>query len=962
MKTKTVFSSGENNSYFNATGNGSTINYPLQFDTPVDEDFDLFVWVDGELLVRNVDYYQFPTFVVFARGAGYPAKGAQIYIARETTITQLRDFKPFGTFMASKTEGALDKLILIKQEANEWRGKMNLGATQTPDRVIINNDKGTNAELLVWKNNVAGMWNGTVREGNLPPRNSIDGVENGVFMSWDTPAPPPLGPSKVSRFLSILNGRMYAATADYENKTFLTGPLFDGEIMRYYYSSGGPTSPEVLSEPYGNNFSASQDAFLAVAPNGDPMTASRYTSVATVPGATTSRFYGRLYLRQSPGTCDEPYIVPETGSMWALPRGRLRDENGQLSEPFFDGDTPGATRDPYWPFTERGLISRLTTHPERYVLFGGVDNEGNPYGYEEEQGGHDSIVMAGWEDSLLGPDISGVPSIRFDGNDSSFGRLFENIIAAYYMNSTDDPDTLDYVVLLTGPTYENTDTRSDVPDAPNGRLVFLNFADDGSDILLRDYIDLPPKAPGDTRREAWDPSQVAVDTARSVIIVGQSLGSTPWFHRTEYDYNLGGANPWTELSPSYTRGLELPRFQASNGAWLALCRYDNELDIYDDDLNVIAQDVGWEARGLATRYGAVTCPDHRSEGWVCYMPQSGGGTRNPKAVRYNPENPDPLELFESGSAGPYLDDEVPVIPFRSDHPFFTAEQYPWTSIPAAAPDSFGDPVVWVDAADFNRMENADGSLAGPLGQPDGDPDTFYCYQMPNGRYYSCDQINAPFGKINKAVTVNELPAISGQLWPLKSEYDGASRIFDRLPLGPLTYFCVWTGLRDGTPAYSRASILELRAPGDGFDPDDVYTVECPDSSSTGRWPLSRRTDQNESYVGAVPARPRPNDQNVEAPHITGMVLEGGDAQPRGMFDLFRFNGAIDKERPFPPVAGEGLSATLNWIENVEMTSSMLHEVVIIPRALTDTEFLAVYRWLHDKWIDETRLSGYCSLG
>jgi hypothetical protein len=78
-----------------------------------------------------------------------PVLNAVIQIYRWTNVDQLSDWEAFDSFDAEKTEDAVDKLIMLKQEG--WfRGAMNLFADPKLDMVILVNDKGEDAKILIW--------------------------------------------------------------------------------------------------------------------------------------------------------------------------------------------------------------------------------------------------------------------------------------------------------------------------------------------------------------------------------------------------------------------------------------------------------------------------------------------------------------------------------------------------------------------------------------------------------------------------------------------------------------------------------------------------------------------------------------------------------------------------------------------------------------------------------------------
>lgn len=135
------------------TGTGTRKLFEYGFE--VFEDTHVFVTVNG----YPVDVVEQDNGVVIDPA---PALGAIILIYRETDVTQLADFQPFESFPAEKTEDAVDKLIYLKQEAFIWRAQLNLFADPYVDRVVLVNDKGTDADLFLWNIDKAGMFSGEV--------------------------------------------------------------------------------------------------------------------------------------------------------------------------------------------------------------------------------------------------------------------------------------------------------------------------------------------------------------------------------------------------------------------------------------------------------------------------------------------------------------------------------------------------------------------------------------------------------------------------------------------------------------------------------------------------------------------------------------------------------------------------------------------------------------------------------
>jgi hypothetical protein len=122
-----------------------------------------FAW-NGETVVVEVDGVPV-SFAYQAEGVYLdvaPALDAEIVIWRETDITQERDFTAFDAFKGSWTEDALDKLILLKQEAAIWRAQTNLRANHQLDRVTIENTQGTDPDIFLWNLDQSGVFAGEV--------------------------------------------------------------------------------------------------------------------------------------------------------------------------------------------------------------------------------------------------------------------------------------------------------------------------------------------------------------------------------------------------------------------------------------------------------------------------------------------------------------------------------------------------------------------------------------------------------------------------------------------------------------------------------------------------------------------------------------------------------------------------------------------------------------------------------
>ena len=111
---------GTEQPYEQYTGTGDRVFYEYGFTWNGQE---VFVLVNGV----PVTFTQQSTGVLLDEA---PAIGESIIIYRLTGIDQLADFQPFEAFPGNKTEDALDKLILLKQEAAIFRADLNLYADQ----------------------------------------------------------------------------------------------------------------------------------------------------------------------------------------------------------------------------------------------------------------------------------------------------------------------------------------------------------------------------------------------------------------------------------------------------------------------------------------------------------------------------------------------------------------------------------------------------------------------------------------------------------------------------------------------------------------------------------------------------------------------------------------------------------------------------------------------------------------
>jgi len=133
-----------NDAFTQYTGTGSKTFF--EFGFPVLEGGTVVVFVDGLPVAFTLQ----ATGVVIEPA---PALNAFIEIFRITNVDQLSNWEEFESFDAAKTEDAVDKQIRLKQEG--FRAGMNLFADPKLDRVILVNDKGDDAHILIW-NELAG--------------------------------------------------------------------------------------------------------------------------------------------------------------------------------------------------------------------------------------------------------------------------------------------------------------------------------------------------------------------------------------------------------------------------------------------------------------------------------------------------------------------------------------------------------------------------------------------------------------------------------------------------------------------------------------------------------------------------------------------------------------------------------------------------------------------------------------
>ena len=172
----TVLSVQDSFSQYTGTGDRTFYEYGFEWNgEPVN------VRVDG----RPATYTQQANGIVFDVA---PALGVEIIIARETPLTQETDFRVFGPFDAAKTEDAMDKLILLKQESFAYRAKVNLYADQQLAYTDLVNDTGTTPRITLWNEEQSGVFSGEVTMMMPEAGSFVEKPEDFVYFQYgDTP-------------------------------------------------------------------------------------------------------------------------------------------------------------------------------------------------------------------------------------------------------------------------------------------------------------------------------------------------------------------------------------------------------------------------------------------------------------------------------------------------------------------------------------------------------------------------------------------------------------------------------------------------------------------------------------------------------------------------------------------------------------------------------------------------------
>ena len=190
--------------YVSLVGDGEITRFTFTFGLV--ETYDLYVKVNGELMVEYSDYTVENIVdddggdVVFAEP---PDDGAVVIIYRDTTKSQQLDYVNTQAFPSETHEEMLDKIIYILQEliAGTFNGigddgkpfqlTFDLSVTQQEITMTVVNSGGTDAVLPMWENaTLAGVYAGEVvpLDINMPADESATtkpdgyiwlGIENG---------------------------------------------------------------------------------------------------------------------------------------------------------------------------------------------------------------------------------------------------------------------------------------------------------------------------------------------------------------------------------------------------------------------------------------------------------------------------------------------------------------------------------------------------------------------------------------------------------------------------------------------------------------------------------------------------------------------------------------------------------------------------------------------------------------
>jgi hypothetical protein len=252
--------------YSQYTGTGDRTFFEYGYENY--ENSGVFVLVDG----RTVNYVAQETGVVITPA---PALDAVVILYRLTDITQLADFEAFESFTGLKTEDAVDKLIYLKQEAAVWRADMNIRSDPSLAFVTINNDKGDNAVIFLWNENVAGMFAGEVTQQMPNAGTFVDKPEDFAYFQWGSAAQEityttTLYPIEVVEGLDVGIALQEIAMREIPNDSLDISYSQIYSLMRDLLLATGPYD-DALDISYSQIFSQMRDLLLETGPYDDAL-------------------------------------------------------------------------------------------------------------------------------------------------------------------------------------------------------------------------------------------------------------------------------------------------------------------------------------------------------------------------------------------------------------------------------------------------------------------------------------------------------------------------------------------------------------------------------------------------------------------------------------------------------------------------------------------------------------------
>jgi hypothetical protein len=112
-----------------------------------------------------------------------PVSLSVVALVRSTSVDQLTDFTAQEAFPPLKTEDAVDKLILLKQEIGFFNAQMNLQSQPFLSNVTLVNDVGTDAKIPLW-DTLTGMFSGLVSTTIPAAGTVVDKPLDFVYMQY----------------------------------------------------------------------------------------------------------------------------------------------------------------------------------------------------------------------------------------------------------------------------------------------------------------------------------------------------------------------------------------------------------------------------------------------------------------------------------------------------------------------------------------------------------------------------------------------------------------------------------------------------------------------------------------------------------------------------------------------------------------------------------------------------------